>query len=191
MHLMADPLMLDRGELEMLNNSNYKPSKHEATLKEIDLLDMSMVKMKLCLPVEKEGKSWTTERADDCERFYKMFLKLHVICSPGTRIVPTKEIDEMWHAHILDTRKYHQDCERIFGWYLHHFPYFGLRSKEDADSLQRSFSNTCALFMEYFGEDPSRHVQKAQGQCCGVDHGANKASCGSRCNQCGSGTSCY
>lgn len=36
--------------------------------------------------------------------------------------VPNKQIDEMWHEHILDTRKYSDDCQTVFGYYLHHTP---------------------------------------------------------------------
>lgn len=137
----------------------------------IDELDLSMIKMKLCLPLNKEGKGWSLDRADRCERLYKMFLKLN-IWYPEVSVVPTKEIDEMWHAHILDTRKYHADCQSLFGFYFHHFPYFGLRGDEDKANLYRAFDITISLFAEHFGEDLTRTPE-------GV------AECGNRdCNGC-------
>jgi len=125
---------------------------HDSSIKKIDELDLSMVKMKLCLPVEREGKGWSQHEADDCEVWYKRFLKLCLIRSKD--VVPTKLIDAMWHAHILDTRKYHADCQFIFGCYLHHFPYFGLRSEQDTHNLKKAFEGTIALFKEFFGEIP-------------------------------------
>lgn len=118
----------------------------------VDDLDLSMVKMKLCLPVEKEGKGWTRDIADLAEGLYKQFLKLNLLYSTKS-IVPTRLIDEMWHQHILDTRAYDADCQRIFGYKLHHFPYFGLRDEQDAQDLADSFATTRKLFLEHFEED--------------------------------------
>jgi len=131
----------------------FQSNAQEDQLRAIDEMDLSMVKMKLCLPMEKEGKGWSQEEAEEAELWYKRFLKLRIITG-NVGIVPTKVIDEMWHAHILDTRAYHQDCQKIFGHYLHHFPYFGLRGGEDAAKLQSSFHETCALFTKHFGESP-------------------------------------
>lgn len=136
----------------------------------IDELDLSMIKMKLCLPIEDEGKGWSLDRANRCERLYKMFLKLNILY-PEVSVVPTKEIDDMWHANILDTRKYHADCQKVFGFYFHHFPYFGLRGEEDKASLSHAFDITKSLFTQHFGEDLTR----AEGE----------ATCGNRnCNGC-------
>src|SRR3989344_486002 len=139
-------------------------------IQKIDELDLSMIKMKLCLPIEDEGKGWSLDRANRCERLYKMFLKLNILY-PEVSVVPTKEIDDMWHAHILDTRKYHADCQKVFGFYFHHFPYFGLRGEEDKASLSHAFDITKSLFTQHFGEDLTR----AEGE----------ATCGNRnCNGC-------
>ena len=167
----------DAGESDFLHHNchvgrsarNYADNPCQEGFLAIDSLDLTMVKMKLCLPKKREGKGWTKEQADDCERFYKMFLKLHILYPSGVSIVPTKTLDEMWHAHILDTRAYHGDCMAIFGAYLHHFPYFGLRGEDDAANLHRSFSNTCDLFIEHFGESPVHHALKGRGECCGVN----------------------
>src|SRR4051812_20170867 len=43
-------------------------------------------------------------------------------CYPRIVLSPTSEIDAVWHAHILHTKKYMQDCARLFGGYLHHTP---------------------------------------------------------------------
>jgi hypothetical protein len=63
----------------------------------------------------------------------------------------------MWHYHILDTRAYHGDCQRVFGGYFHHFPYFGLRGDDDARRLQAAFAKTKALYEETFGEPLARN----------------------------------
>ncbi len=166
MDILADPMVFDQGERDFLHNNyrvNHFPvvapvtpqdDRHnEESIRKIDELDLSMVKMKLCLPVEKEGKGWTTEQADTAELWYKRLLKLHVLCSDKV-VVPIKFIDEMWHAHILDTHRYHEDCQEIFGHYLHHFPYFGLRGEQDAMNRKNASEQSIALFEEFFFETP-------------------------------------
>lgn len=159
-------------------NCLVRTVRQDQSLGEIDNLDLSMVKMKLCLPVEKEGKGWTLSQADIAELWYKRFLKLCLLRSED--VVPTKMIDEVWHAHILDTRAYHADCRRIFGRYLHHFPYFGLRSKLDQRNLKKAFEATASLFEEYFGESPILTFQSF--------HDGGRVA--SKCGQKGCGTGC-
>ncbi len=64
---------------------------------------------------------WTYSDAEYCCQLYKNFLLLIKKHLP-TLLVPTREIDEFWHNHILYTRNYLQDCKHIFGHYLHHEP---------------------------------------------------------------------
>ena len=79
-------------------------------------LDLSFVRARL----KKEG--WNQERLDHGEQEYRDFLIL-LAQNPGQRLVPwCQTLDEFWHAHILHTRRYMQDCQRIFGRYLHHDP---------------------------------------------------------------------
>lgn len=71
-------------------------------------------------------------------------------------MVPNKIMDIFWHYHILDTRAYHKDCEAVFGHYLHHFPYFGMRGEQDAQNLKNAFYKTKELYLETFGENMLR-----------------------------------
>ena len=116
---------------------------------EIAAIDLEMIKMKMSLPDEGEG--WTKDQCGDAEVEYKRFLHLNKRFLKSA-IVPTDVIDTMWHYHILDTRAYHKDSERVFGGYFHHFPYFGLRGNDDKQNLISSFENTTALYEQEFGE---------------------------------------
>lgn len=106
----------------------------------IDALDLEPIKFKLV-----KEENWTIEQADQVEKEYKGYLHL---CKnyPHLSVVPTEMIDEFWHTHILDTQKYMEDCEVVFGKYLHHFPYVGLRGQQDENNLKDSFEITKALF---------------------------------------------
>ena len=113
----------------------------------IESLDLEPVKYNL---VAKSG--WDLARADAVETLYKRFLLLSVE-HPDKVVVPTEDIDEMWHAHILDTRKYHDDCMRVFGRFIHHFPYLGMLDDESYEFLQDNFVETESLFMREAGVD--------------------------------------
>jgi hypothetical protein len=120
----------------------------EIVFSKIDKLDLEPIKFKLMN--RHSEHSLTLDQCDDIEKLYKMFLKLcHLYPSSG--IVPTEQIDGFWHMHILDTTKYLEDCQNVFGYFLHHYPYLGLRGANDEIVLEKSFEQTRALFEEHFG----------------------------------------
>ena len=75
---------------------------------------------------------------------YRRFLALNIVYE-DRKICPTGPIDDFWHAHILDTHAYAQDCDYLFGRYLHHFPYFGMRGPDDYEALQTAFGLSAVL----------------------------------------------
>ena len=87
------------------------------------------------------------------EQEYRRFLSLK-LCYPGIALVPSKLVDKIWHAHILDTKAYREDCDKVFGKFIDHFPYFGIYGKEDYRNLQSAFKETQALYEEHFGAYP-------------------------------------
>jgi len=119
----------------------------------IGALDLAPIKFKLMDP--QEGQGWTRELAERMELEYKRYLTL-VAKYPLETIAPDQDVDKFWHAHILDTRKYFEDCERVFGGYLHHFPYFGMRGAEDAAALARAGERARELYAVEFGAQPKR-----------------------------------
>ena len=114
----------------------------------IDELDLGPIKVKLMRP---DGENWSLEQVSEVEKWYKRFLCLSRK-HPTVSIVPTKPIDIFWHYHILDTLKYSEDCQNIFGYFLHHFPYFGMRGDEDAKNFEQAFNHTKELFSREFTE---------------------------------------
>jgi hypothetical protein len=67
-------------------------------------------------------------------------------------IVPSEPVDTFWHNHILDTQKYAPDCEKVFDFFLHHFPYFGMRGEQDEANLNQSWANTIEVYVRHFGD---------------------------------------
>ncbi len=112
-------------------------------------VDLSNVKMKLADP--EEGRGLSPDELVVMEREYFRFLALH-LAYPTDEIVPCKIVDEMWHRHILDTAAYREDCDALFGKFLDHFPYFGMRGEEDAQALVDAYAETIEKYRTNFGE---------------------------------------
>lgn len=129
----------------------------------IDNLDLEPIVFKLVHP-ERESDAIILEAADTLIEEYRKFLKLCAMY-PDESIVPSKRMDPVWHAHILDTEKYYTDCIAIFGEVLHHFPYFGLRGPEDAAELARQGRKTCELYELNFGHDTTAPQPREDASC--------------------------
>jgi hypothetical protein len=89
---------------------------------------------------------WSRQDAVHGLQLYKDFLWLQKI-HPDVNLVPTREIDECWHNHILYTKHYAHDCLHIFGHFLHHEP--AVPGEDDA-ALAQFYLKTKALFLEEF-----------------------------------------
>jgi hypothetical protein len=126
----------------------------------IQALDLDPIKVKLM--DADEGHGWSREYAERMEVAYKRFLTL-LVTHPETTMAPSKEIDKFWHGHILDTMKYADDCQQVFGYFLHHFPYFGLRGADDAAQLAQAGQDMERLYQEEFGE--SMPTESAAAYC--------------------------
>lgn len=127
----------------------------EEMLRAIAALDLDPIKIKL-MDAE-EGQGWSREQVDRVEAGYRRFLVL-LAKYPEKTIAPSKDIDKFWHGHILDTVKYAADCESTFGYFLHHFPYFGMRGAEDAAALATAGQETAQLYEREFGEPMSANT---------------------------------
>lgn len=81
--------------------------------------DLSYVEKQLADDPDNTGLS--RARIKECMAKYRNYLAL---CQayPQVPIMPSEDIDLVWHKHILNTKRYHEDCQAYFGYYLHHNP---------------------------------------------------------------------
>jgi hypothetical protein len=117
-------------------------------------IDMIQLKQKLM-----EMHGWSAEEAELAEERYKKWLYLRRVHA-GELMPPPEDIDQVWHAHILDTYAYHRDTAAIFGVYFHHFPYFGRRGEADRRKLEQAFENTKKRWREEYGEEPTGELSR-------------------------------
>lgn len=132
--------------------------------KVIEQLDLEPIIVKAI--DNEEGLGWSLEFATQIAEEYKKYLTLCLDYS-NKAIVPAKDIDDFWHLHILDTQKYAEDCQNIFGYFLHHFPYFGMRGEEDAQNLKTAWNETHNLYEKRFGTLSPLWVGSARCPKCG------------------------
>jgi hypothetical protein len=114
---------------------------------------LDFAKLRWKLTQASEEASMSTAEAEFAELEYRKFLTLKRLY-PELEFVPNKLVDEFWHSHILDTRSYHADCARVFGHYLHHYPYFGIHDESDREDLKQTFDATKNLYEQHFGPYP-------------------------------------
>ena len=102
----------------------------------------------------KKSPSFPEDWSDDQIRHelsrYEKFLLL-AQRHPGQPLAPTKNIDEMWHMHMMNPRAYYNDCQRLFGDILDHDGGFGSNADE-LPVLQRTFDKTAELWKKEFSE---------------------------------------
>ena len=58
----------------------------------------------------------------DVEKEYRRFLILAFYAMDKFPCRPPPQVDSVWHAHLLFTRKYFNDCHAIGKQFLHHEP---------------------------------------------------------------------
>jgi len=131
----------------------------------IAALDLEPIKVKLMH--EESGEGWSLERANAVEFEYRRFLYL-MKKFPNEQTAPLVDVDTFWHYHILDTMKYAADCDTVFGHFLHHFPYIGLRGEDDEAAHIRVGLRMKELYEDTFGEDYVREAAPAKAAHSGV-----------------------
>jgi hypothetical protein len=139
-------------------------------------LDLEPIKAKL-MHVE-SGEGWSLEQANAVEKEYRRFLCL-MKKYPHEDTSPLVDVDTFWHYHILDTMKYAADCERVFGYFLHHYPYVGMGGEGDEQTRVDSGERMRELYEATFGTSyPATRADSADSAYCGAAVKAQTAYCG-------------
>jgi len=113
---------------------------------------------------------WTDADVARAHLRYRRFLAL-VAADPSRPIAPTRDIDVMWHLHMLSPRAYFADCMRLFGELLDHDGGFG-KAPEEEPILRACFEATAERYQAAFGEPYAERAEAAvdcwhdcQGRC--------------------------
>jgi len=126
----------------------------EQVIAAIHALDLESVKVRAMDP--ELGEGWTREYAEGIEQGYRNYLTMLAKYQDHAEdILLSKDVDEFWHTHILQTIKYSEDCESVFGTYLHHNPHVGERKPEDLQKRAALAEETRRLYRQEFGNADS------------------------------------
>lgn len=123
-----------------------------ALMNGIQDIDLQLVKQKLMDP--DEGTGWSADFCDAVCQEYLRFLALVRAC-PELVAVPSRIVDQAWHWHILDTRRYAADCERVLGYFLHHDPQITVTEADAEAALRGWAADTLSAYRQHFGEPPA------------------------------------
>ena len=119
-------------------------------------MDLSFVRTKLedraLVGREKNCPPVLLSRLEAALEDYKKYLFLNLKYE-GFPLVPSFEIDEVWHQHILFTEQYAVDCQAIFGGMRHHIPHFRRIERNVAEDLL-ILENTKAIWRKEFAQVP-------------------------------------
>ena len=148
-----------------------------ASAEKVKALDMAAV---VAVLVQRDGYSPT--KAAELAEEYRKYLAL---VGTGLQPVPSKKVDDAWHAHILNTKNYAADTQALFGHFLHHEPANLLLNEqglqEQKSSMDNMFVSTKMQICDFYGrvnedawakEDvalcaPRAAIQKHVSCCCG------------------------
>lgn len=127
-----------------------KNTEKQRFVEQLNGVDFGPVAYKLMNP--ESGKGLNLAEATHAIEQYRRFLLLNYLY-PHLPIVPSRSIDATWHAHILDTAKYREDCQILFGEFKDHWPYFGMQDEHERAELESAFVETQRLWFQTFGEE--------------------------------------
>lgn len=74
---------------------------------------------KIMKRVAKENPDWSKERLNKAEIGYRSYI---ADVNHDKSLSPSKDVDEVWHTHILHTVDYADFCQLHFGRFIHHVP---------------------------------------------------------------------
>ncbi|MBI1362476.1 MAG: glycine-rich domain-containing protein-like [Proteobacteria bacterium] len=128
----------------------------------IKSMDFSLIRDK----IRKSHPHWDDAFIAAAIRAYKQFMFVSRKAREQNMVVtPHLAVDEVWHEHVLCTRRYMADCNAILGGYMHHSP--GEVGKP-SDGDKQAFADTNRLIRRYFGQNEDPRVTLKH-MPCGCD----------------------
>ncbi len=111
--------------------------------------------------IKKEG--FAQEHVDTIETEYKKFLAATAIFSDSYMPV-CRDVDLLWHAHILFTKDYRRMEKECVGAAIDHMP--ALTEEDSARLVDAYVQNTLPALKKIFGEDLDMEIWAPDAQVC-------------------------
>lgn len=135
-------------------------------------LDLKVVEKQL------SSKGWTNIQIQLGVSRYKCFLYLKSLY-PEMPLVPTLQIDIVWHTHILsNVIKYTQDSNYLLGYILNHCSAISEeQNKETHKICGQAFNTTKIAFEQHFGINISENISSHVTGCTDIPINIKPAAC--------------
>jgi uncharacterized protein (TIGR04222 family) len=108
---------------------------------------------------------WPSAYARRVEAEYRRFLLL--AATPGEFVVPSEQVDQAWHLHLLDSARYRRFCREVLGCTLDHQP--GDGSASERERLSRACTRTLARYEQRFAERAPKDIWPSVVRRFGID----------------------
>lgn len=96
-------------------------------------------------------QGWTLPQARAAVDEYRKFCFL--ACCGNGEMTPSREVDEVWHLHLIHTRDYWREFgPKVLGMELHHGPTRG--GADEARRHREQYAHTLAIYEQWFGPPP-------------------------------------
>ena len=109
---------------------------------------------------------WTPAQYRLAEKWYRGYLWLSYLHGKRPLFGIVAEADELWHAHIVYTKRYRRDCQRVFGEFLDHNPAHAIPTKRFNASIAQAARWYRLEFKQEFeaggGTTPPKRSRAAQ-----------------------------
>jgi hypothetical protein len=126
--------------------------KRSATISDGEVLDADIRELNL-VPVcflLATSQQWPLARIRRAELEYRLFLQM-VRNDPRQIPVPSLDADQFWHGHLQCLELYVDDCQRLFGRLLLHYPFAGAFGGNDTRRQRQRFQKSQAKLAEMRG----------------------------------------
>ena len=144
--------MLERATLREAPQRASEPLRDVALLERILAYDPD--KPGIAMPFSKrlaQENGWTHAYALAVISEYKRFV--YLACISKHEVVPSDEVDQVWHLHLAHSRDYWLDfCDKVLQRQLHHDPAEGGTSDEAQFTF--NYKRTLTLYQTIFGKAP-------------------------------------
>lgn len=94
-----------------------------------------------------EEYGFNDEELGRAEELYRHFLRLIASRKPNEAVlVPPRIVDLVWHSHVLTTMRYADDCQYLFGRFIHHIPMAGDKRMSHLNESTLDYFNQFPVF---------------------------------------------
>ena len=98
-----------------------------------------------------KSHGWSQDYSARAITEYKKFAFLAIVADH--QVVPSDQVDQVWHAHILLTQSYWDEfCPKVLGKPLHHHPARG--GRPERAEFHDLYTKTIASYRHFFGSPP-------------------------------------